>query len=374
MRTEPPQRISRLTPLSEVLAAIGRLPAVAPREVGIAAARGCILAADATAPQALPVAAIALRDGLAVRSELTRDAGPYAPIMLLALPARVDAGERLPPDCDAVAPFDAIGIQGGHAEALASVAPGDGALPPGADVSAIRPMRGAGQMLRPSDQPMLAAAGITRVSIREPRVQLVAAGGTAGEMKAASLALVAGALQASGAKVDRPGLGTPADFESALREMSGDVLIGVGGTGSGRLDDAVQILARAGRVSFHGIGIAPGETSAFGFVGARPVLLLSGRIDAALAAWFLLGIPLIDQLASRRDHRPAFTAALARKVASAIGIAEFVPVRRDGHRVEPLATGFLPLTALTGADGYIVVPAESEGFPAEASVTVKLLS
>jgi molybdopterin biosynthesis enzyme len=63
------------------------------------------------------------------------------------------------------------------------------------------------------------------------------------------------------------------------------MIVAIGGTGSGRNDESVRTLARAGTVQFHGIGITPGETTALGFVGARPVLLLPGRIDAALAGW-----------------------------------------------------------------------------------------
>ena len=66
-------------------------------------------------------------------------------------------------------------------------------------------------------------------------------------------------------------------------------MVAIGGTGSGRNDASVRTLARVGQVAFHGIAIAPGETTALGFVGARPVLLLPGRMDAALAGWLTVG-------------------------------------------------------------------------------------
>ena len=61
---------------------------------------------------------------------------------------------------------------------------------------------------------------------------------------------------------------------------------------------------------------------------------------------------------------------LARKVTSTVGLAEVVPVRRDGDQVEPLASKYLPLSSLTRADGWILVPAESEGYSAGAQVSV----
>ena len=37
------------------------------------------------------------------------------------------------------------------------------------------------------------------------------------------------------------------------------------------------------------MALSPGETAAFGFVGERPVLLIPGRLDAALAVWLMSG-------------------------------------------------------------------------------------
>jgi molybdopterin biosynthesis enzyme len=64
---------------------------------------------------------------------------------------------------------------------------------------------------------------------------------------------------------------------------------------------------------------------------------------------------------------------LARKVASSLGLAEVIPVRRVAQGVEPLASGYLSLAALAQADGWILVPPESEGYPAGARVTVRPL-
>src|SRR5438046_3015351 len=63
----------------------------------------------------------------------------------------------------------------------------------------------------------------------------------------------------------------------ALKESQCDVVIGIGGTGSGRCDGAVQEVARLGTIEAYGMAMAPGETAALGFVGERPVLLVPGR-------------------------------------------------------------------------------------------------
>ncbi len=168
------QRIARLTPLADALAAIDALVRpVQTREAAVAAALGRVLGADAVVANSRPVRALALRDGWAIRSEETADAGSYAPAILAALPARIDTGEPLPAGTDAVAPLEGISFHGQRAQATAPVAPGEGVLPVGADAAAGKPLRRSGQRLRSIDCAVLLAADVSRVTIREPRIRLV---------------------------------------------------------------------------------------------------------------------------------------------------------------------------------------------------------
>jgi molybdopterin biosynthesis enzyme len=98
------------------------------------------------------------------------------------------------------------------------------------------------------------------------------------------------------------------------------------------------------------------------------VLLLPGRPEDAVAAWMLLGRPLLARLAGERAP-PPLRARLARKVASSVGIAEIVPVRlTEAGLAEPLATGALPLAALSAAAALLLVPPGAEGHEAGAAV------
>ncbi|MGA7488310.1 MAG: hypothetical protein WBW74_15405, partial [Xanthobacteraceae bacterium] len=95
MVVEPdiPQRIPRLTPVDDVLARVDALVApVTARRCDLAAALGRTLAEDVVTAAAIPAAARALRDGWAVASDLTADAGAYAPAPLPSA-SRVDVGE-----------------------------------------------------------------------------------------------------------------------------------------------------------------------------------------------------------------------------------------------------------------------------------------
>ena len=124
MVVEPdsPQRIARLTPLSDVLARLdGLVRPVPPRASDLSGALGSTLAEDVVATEPVPAAARALRDGWAVRADHTTDAGTYAPAPLPAA-ARIDVGQPLAGDADAVTPLDALTVRNGMAQALAPAA------------------------------------------------------------------------------------------------------------------------------------------------------------------------------------------------------------------------------------------------------------
>ena len=356
------QRIARLTPLADVLNSFQTtVEPVVPREEALDAALGKTLAADVAVAEPWPKRALALRDGFALHADATTDASAYAPAPMSPAPARVDVGDPLPADTDAVAMLDTVTAQG---EATAPVAPGEGVLPAGGDATP-GVLRLAGARLRRIDVALMQAVGIERVLIRQPLLRVVPTGGS--DIIAAAAGLIANAIEAEGGIA----ISDTTTLEAALQRDDADAIVCIGGTGSGRNDASVNTLARLGRVAFHGIGIAPGETTALGFVGARPVLLLPGRLDAALAGWLTVGRRLLARLSFRLIEEQPFTAELSRKVASPLGLAEVVPVRRRLGTIEPVASGYLPPQALARADGWILVPADSEGYPAGTKVPVR---
>lgn len=362
---DPRQRIARLTPLAELLAAIGRdVAPVAPREAELSAAGGRVLAADAVPPRR-PLTTMALLDGWALAADDTLGAGGYSPALLPTSPERVEVGQPMPTGTDCVAPLDAVKLSGAQAEALATVNPGDGVLPAGGDCDGT-PLRRAGERLRAIDRAVLTAAGVERVSVREPRVAVLSL--RADDIVDAAARLIVRDIVRRGGL---PKLVDTRDLDFALLE-SADALVAIGGTGEGRNDTSVRTLAEHGRVVAHGIALSPGETAAFGVVGTKPVLLLPGRLDAALSVWLTVGRRMVDRLAARTAESEASeTLPLSRKVASTVGMAELVPVRRAGGQAEPLASKYLSLTALARSDGWILVPAESEGYSVGSMVQLR---
>jgi molybdopterin biosynthesis enzyme len=356
------QRIARLTPLADVLNGFQTsISPVEPRDEALAAAVGRTLAADVAIAEPRPARALALRDGFAVRADLTTDASAYAPVPLAPTPVRVDLGDALPEGADAVAALDTITPRG---EVTAPVAPGEGVLPVGGDAPT-GVLRLAGARLRRIDVALMQALGVERVLAREPRIRVVRTRNDT--ILDAAARLVANAIDAESGTAIADGM----TLEAALAAEDADAVVAVGGTGSGANDASVRTLARLGRVDHHGIAIAPGETTAVGFVGTRPVLLLPGRLDAALAGWLTVGRRLLARLAFRMVEDQPFLSELSRKVASPLGLAEVVPVRRRFSQVEPLASVYLAPQTLARADGWILVPADSEGYPEGTKVPVR---
>ena len=372
MPPDPIQRLSRLAPLEEIYARIDALAKpVTLRELPVGQAVGLVLGKDATVSASVPPRAIALCDGFAVASDRVIDAGPYAPVLLEPAPAWIESGDPLPAGADAVLPPDAVASSNGVAEVLAAASPGENVLPAGMDASALAPLRRAGERLRPTDVAALRAAGIDRVWTRAPRIRIVRAHPQADDARDFVGVLIADAVKSEGGQASSAWAPSAPDLERQLGDDACDAVVAIGGTGMGKGDASVKTLARLGRLDIHGMGIRPGDRAALGTVAARPVLLLSGRLDAALAAWLLVGRHLQARLAGRVPNEATVPVTLCRKITSTIGLAEMIPVGACEGGVEPLASGYFPLQSLARAAGWIFVSPESEGFPPGATVELR---
>jgi molybdopterin molybdotransferase len=297
----------------------------------------------------------------------------YAPAQLAGL-QRVDMGDALPGGTDAVVPLDAVVAGDGRHQVFAPVAAGEGVLAAGGDMRAGEILRRAGARLRAVHAAVLAATGITQAMVRVPQIHLAHALVGRDPVDDDAYDAITRAIAAMGAEVTRPGpTAQAADLDTALGDTTAEAVIAIGGTDSGRHDASVRKLARVGRVEVHGVALSPGETAAFGVAHARPVLLVPARLDAALAVWLVIGQRLLARLAGLTESTLTSRASLTRKVASPLGLAEVVPVRLRDGTAEPLASGHWPLAAIAQADGWILVPPDSEGYPAGAEVVVRFM-
>ena len=353
-----------LTPLSDALDLLrGLIRPVAQQTIALAAADGRIAAATILSPDDCPSAATALRDGFAVEAAAIAGASPYAPVLLPRSPSWIEAGAPLPETADALLPAE--GLEG--RSAVAEAGAGDGIRGGGEDFSRGDAILEAGERIGPLHLLALAAAGVATTEIRRPRLRLVVTGAPERDALSPMLAALIGEDGAETETVAAPD--EPEAIAAAIRAGSADAVLVLGGTGYGRSDRSAEGLARAGRIHAHGLALRPGETAGIGAADGRPVLLLPGRPDAALAVFLALGRPLIAALAGARTPRLP-SAPLLRKISSGIGLSEIVYLRRRANGVEPLGGADLPLRRLAGAEGAVLVPPEREGYPEGTEIEV----
>jgi molybdopterin molybdotransferase len=162
-------------------------------------------------------------------------------------------------------------------------------------------------------------------------------------------------------------------LREAMSNSSADILLISGGSSVGLEDHAPGLLAEMGELAVHGVALRPASPTGVGFIGERPVFLLPGNPVSCLCTYDLFAGRAIrilggkcPDLPYRREDLP-----LADKISSAVGRVDYVRVRIGNGHAEPLAvSGASLLTTTTAADGFVLVPRDSEGYPPGEIVTV----
>src|SRR5207248_733792 len=149
---------------------------------------------------------------------------------------------------------------------------------------------------------------------------------------------------------------------------------------------APSVLSELGELAVHGVALRPASPAGIGFLGeprgsGRPVFLLPGNPVSCLCAYDLFAARAVRRFAGRSPELPyrQVSLPLAAKVFSAVGRVDYVRVRilsggaDSASQAEPLAvSGASLLSTTTVADGFVLVPRDSEGHPAGTVVTVYL--
>ena len=363
----PPSLTALDTALVELLdglepVAVTELP---PRE-----ALGCVTA-ETTMSGLYPERDIALVDGWAQRASDLVGASAYAPLPLATAPCWVEAGDPIPSGCDCVIDGDGIDQSGPISQVLTEATPGQGVRRRGEDFPNGFVIA-AGKQLGPLDILFARAARLKTMKVRQPRLRLVNVPSTNGDVETADL--IQESARSAGADVtfaearSRDAVAIAAELETA----DCDLMLTIGGSGVGRTDAVVLAIGQRGDVIAHGLALRPGATSAVGRIASTPVIALSGLAANAMAAWWTLGLPVLDRLSGRLP-REATILPLARKLASSVGIAEVALLERHNGSWVPLAVGDFPLQAIVKASAWLAIPGNSEGFAAGTPVGAYML-
>jgi molybdopterin molybdotransferase len=376
---------------------------VAVEDIALAKAAGRVLARSVEAPVDLPPFDRAAADGFAIRAEETVGASTYNPLpfrpgsasaaLAPGRAAPVASGDPLPAGADAVVRLEHVLAEPpGAVAVIAPVFAGSAVEGRASHVARGCTLLAGGRRLDPSDIGVLAAAGLERVPVvGRPRVRCVLPSGRAiaagralgpGHIYDADGPLLAALVERDGgAVVECCGAGRDREaLREALRpapEAPGvDIVLVAGGTGPGTDDHAAAAVAEAGVLAVHGVALRPGETAGAGRAAGVPVFLLPGAPADCLWAYELLAGRAIRLMAGLGPGLPYAKETLrtARKIVSEVGTVEVLPVRRTASgEVEPMPSfAEAGLAAAAHADGCVLVPEASEGYPQGAAVTVYL--
>ena len=343
-------------------------------------------------------------DGYALRGEETFGAGVYNPLTFKVVgevtpgqvfdgkvgagaAVRIMTGAPIPEGCDAVLMAEYTREEDGVMTATEAVTPGRHVGRIGEDIRRGTPLFDPGRRIRPQDLGVLASIGWSELRVfRRPSVallitgnELVKPGKTAtGAMIVDSNSIMLRALvERDGGRLSE--LRHLSDDREAIREalltVAGDLVITTGGSSVGIEDHAPSLIREEGQLLAHGVAMRPSAPTGLGRLADRLVFLLPGNPVSCLAAYdFFVGLA-IRRLAGREEGWPYPCASykLKGRIVSQIGRVDYARVKiEQGTAVLVATSGSSILSSTTVADGFVVVPQDSEGMPEGATVQVWL--
>ena len=374
---------------------------LATEEVPLFQGSGRVLACDVASSVNVPGFARSMMDGFAIRAEETHGATVYnalpfhvagtsfpgtlfSGIVMPGQVVRIMTGAPMPDGADSVIPVEYTETQDQTVLVMGEVSAGKHVGAIGEDVRSGSLVLSAGRSLRPQDIGVLSSIGCSSVQvIRRPIVRILITGNellSAGtsplgyQIADANGPMLHALVSRDGGLPVMPGI-VPDDRESLIAALAepADVVLVSGGSSVGLEDHAPRVLADYGTLAIHGIAMRPSGPAGMGVLNQQLVFLLPGNPVSCLCAYDFFGGRAIRALGGRNKDWPyrRIQARLTRKLVSTVGRVDYARVKLDGNDAEPVAiSGASVLTSTTQADGFVIIPADSEGCAAQTNVEV----
>jgi len=352
-------------------------------------AAGRVTAGPIYARFSVPGMHISAMDGIAVRSAETHGASETRPIVLTDA-VRVNTGNLVPTDYDAVVMIEDVWIGEGTWTIRKPAAPWQHVRPVGEDIGESEMILPSLHAIRPHELGALAAYGVTEVEVLAFSAgivptgsELVPAGTRPGPGQAVeSNSLMAAAhLRSLGVAARRyPVVPDEPDqiraaIERGIREN--DLLIVSAGSSAGTRDFTASLIAERGEVLVHGVGIKPAKPVIIGEIEGKPVIGLPGYPLAAYTVLREIVTPLVGQYGFPVPEPETVDATLTTTLHSDIGTDEFVllSVGRIGERwvAVPQSRGAGVQMSAVRANALMTIPSSKEGAEAGETITARLL-
>lgn len=362
-----------------------------------------VLAQDVTSNFNIPGFARSMMDGYAIVASDAQGASSYnqLPLQVVAksMPGvgtkvrvisgtavRIMTGAPIPDGADAVLPAENVEVDESHIMVMESVAQGRNIGRIGEDIAAGITILNKGRRLRPQDIGLLASIGEKNVAVfSQPRISIAVTGNEilpVGEspkgyqiINSNGPMLEALSSRDGGVVVDSRIV--PDDSEQIRQVMHDDydILLISGGTSVGEEDLVPILVAELGHLAIHGVAMRPSRSTGMGTIGKKLVFLLPGNPVACLSAYDFFAGRFIRSITGHGKNWPYVSVymKLKQKMVSMIGRTDYARVKIIGDYIEPLAiSGAAILSSTTEADGFVIVPADSEGYAPETEVEVFL--
>lgn len=382
-------------------------PPIAPIDLPLAEAQGCVLAREVVAEYDIPPFSSAAADGFAVRAADVFGATDAKPVPLRVAGSvragrppdatvgwgeavRVVRGAPIPAGADCVVAVGAFRLEGEQVQVTRQVGAGEHVDPAGEDVRAGSVLVPAGRRLSAAEIGLLAAAGHAtalaypkmRVAVASVGPSLVEPGRPAafGQLRDANSFSLLAALREAGTVPYR--LPLVRDPEAELRELllsnlsRADAFVCSGALEDGA--DVGMLLAGVADIETYRVAMYPGGTVGFGLLEGQPFFSLPTEPAAAFVSFEAFMRPAVLQMMGRRDlARPEVAAVLDRPIGGPAGLTLFVPARvgrREGrwHCVPTGPAHPRRMGAVVEANGVVVVPPGERGLGVGEEVRVQI--
>ncbi|MEO3413641.1 gephyrin-like molybdotransferase Glp [Roseovarius sp. CAU 1744] len=373
------------TPVDQALAMLrDRLhPVVGQETCNLDQALGRIVAAPVVAERPNPPQANTAVDGYGFAHGSLGAGDPVLPLVKgraaagLAYEAEVPAGHAiriltgaaLPKGVDTVVLQEDVTAADSQIAFRAGIRPGANTRKAGEDIGAGDVALPAGRVVTPADLALMAAVGVSRISVHHRlRVAVISTGdelvepGTkaaAGQVFDANRPMLTGLVETFG--YDPVDLGIVRDDRQALRQAfdaaseRSDVILTSGGASSGDEDHVSALLNEAGAMAEWRIALKPGRPLALGMWRGKPVFGLPGNPVAALVCTLIFARPAMGVLSGAGWCEPqGFEVPAGFEKNKKPGRREYLRARIRGGRAELFKSeGSGRISGLSWAEGLI---------------------
>lgn len=335
----------------------------------------------------------AAMDGIAVVSSSTYGASESSPVTLRAGEDYivVDTGDPVKKPYDAVIMAEDTQENEDGMIIRAAAPAWQHVRPVGEDIVAGEMILTRCHRIRPIDIGVLLSGGVTEISVfAQPKVGIIPTGTEIvepyedpkeGDIIESNSRMFEAMVKEEGGIPKRYDI-VPDDYElikkTVLKALDeNDMVIVNAGSSAGTEDYTVHILREIGEVFVHGVAMKPGKPVILAKACGKPVIGIPGYPVSAYLAVENFVYPVLRSFTGIKENSERkIRAVLSRRLVSSLKHREYVRVRvgkvGDRYVCAPLARGAGAAMSMVRADGFCVIPQETEGYEAGETVDVIL--